>query len=85
MADVTGWIRLTPETLPERGMVVSTVRYPEQGHVRIMERMRVEIVFADPPGIYGPGLPFVQTVHDDLPGRPDDEPFGTVTFWREVE
>lgn len=82
------WRRADLGDVPERGQIVSLVRYPADRRdtsVKVYERMRVEVVLEKPTvKVLGPSLPFEDDARVDLPGRPDGEACGSeFILWRE--
>ncbi len=88
LEDDLRWRRADLGDLPERGQIVTLVRFPSDRRdttMKVWERMRVEVILTKPSvRIMGPGLPFVDELPLELPARPEDEPGGTeYILWRE--
>lgn len=83
----TDWHRADQGDLPERGMIISLVRWPadpKDTAVKVYERMRVEVVFSDPVvKVLGPGLPFEDDLRVELPERPDNPAGQEIIMWKE--
>jgi hypothetical protein len=80
---VNPWHRADQGDLPQVGAVISMVVWrAKDSTVVIKERMRVEVVYADPLLIAGPSLPFERDDRVVLPERPDNPEGGTITMWR---
>jgi len=82
------WRRADEGDLPERDTIISMVKYStdvKNPTMTVYERMRVEIVFADPtPRIFGPMLPTVgEEPLGDIPPKPDNPSGKYVLLWRE--
>lgn len=77
------WRRADLGELPERGQIISVVRYTEAGGVSVVERLHVaSVIEGTDHVIFGPSLPFNSDERIELPGQPDEFNGPVAILWK---